>query len=62
MRFRVVGLPPGNNCTVNDGLTDVMCMQAYPRWVIDLEAKAYCVTTDVMKNILYPSQARLKHA
>ncbi|ROV89462.1 hypothetical protein VMCG_10229 [Cytospora schulzeri] len=53
LRFHVVGLPTGNSSTANDGSTDVMCMQAYPEWIINLEAEASCVTAEVMKDTLY---------
>ncbi|KUI53127.1 Lipase 2 [Cytospora mali] len=53
LRFNVVGLPTGNSSTVNNGSTDVMCMQAYPEWIVELEAEAYGVSTEVMEEILY---------
>lgn len=31
----------------------MICMQAYPEWIIELEAEAYGVSTEVMEEILY---------
>lgn len=30
-----------------------MCMQAYPEWIVELQAEAYGVSTEVMMEILY---------
>lgn len=28
-------------------------MQAYPEWIIELQAKSYCIDTDLMREMLY---------
>lgn len=53
LRFHVVGLPTGTSSTVNNGSADVLCMQAYPEWIIELQAKSYCIETDLMREMLY---------
>lgn len=53
LRFHVVGLPTGTSSTVNNGSADVLCMQAYPEWIIELQAKSYCIDTDLMREMLY---------
>lgn len=31
----------------------MICMQAYPEWIVELQAEAYGVSTEVMSEILY---------
>ncbi|KAI3396190.1 hypothetical protein diail_393 [Diaporthe ilicicola] len=52
LRFRTVGLPQGNDSVINDGSTDVICMQSYPEWIIELTAQSNGVSTEVMEQIL----------
>ncbi|KAL1859819.1 hypothetical protein Daus18300_009409 [Diaporthe australafricana] len=52
LRFHTVGLPQGNSSVVNDGSTDVICMQAYPEWIIELTAQSNGVSTEVVEQIL----------
>lgn len=52
LRFHTVGLPQGNSSDINDGLTDVICMQAYPEWIIELTAQSNGVSTEVMEQIM----------
>ncbi|KAK2597723.1 hypothetical protein N8I77_012488 [Diaporthe amygdali] len=52
LRFHTVGLPQGNSSDINDGSTNVMCMQSYPMWIIELTAQSYNVSVEVMEQIL----------
>lgn len=38
---------------MNNGSTDVICMQGYPQWIVELEAEAYGVSTEVVEELLY---------
>lgn len=53
LRFQRVSLPTANSSTMNNGSSDVICMQAYPEWIVQLQAEAYGVSVDVMTQILY---------
>lgn len=53
LRFQKVSLPSGSSSTVNNGSTDIICMQAYPEWIVQLQAEAYGVSTETMEQILY---------
>lgn len=52
MRFHTVGLPQGNSSVVKNGSTDVICMQSYPMWIIELTAQSNNVSTEVMEQIM----------
>lgn len=52
LRFHTVGLPQGNSSAVNNGLEDVICMQSYPKWIIELTAQSNGVSTEVMEQIM----------
>lgn len=52
LRFHTVGLPQGNNSLVNNGSTDVICMQSYPEWIIELTAQSTGVPTEMMEQIM----------
>jgi hypothetical protein len=46
-------LPSGAGSDVNTGAGDIMCIQAYPEWIVELQAAAYGVTVEQMRQILY---------
>ncbi|KAI1878015.1 uncharacterized protein JN550_000197 [Neoarthrinium moseri] len=53
-RFQKSVLPTGASSSVNDGgSADLECMQAYPGWVVELQAAAYGVDVATMAYILY---------
>lgn len=52
LRFHTVELPQGNSSVVNNGLEDVICMQSYPKWIIELTAQSNGVSTEVMEQIM----------
>lgn len=52
LRFHAVGLPHGNSSVVNNGSTDVICMQSYPKWIIELTAQSNNISTEVMEQIM----------
>lgn len=52
LRFQTVGLPPENSSVVNNGSTDLICMQSYPKWIIELTAQSNNVSTEVMEQIM----------
>ncbi|KAG6363663.1 hypothetical protein INS49_008764 [Diaporthe citri] len=52
LRFHTVGLPQGNSSGVNNGLEDMICMQSYPKWIIELTAQSNGVSTEVMEQIM----------
>lgn len=59
LRFQKPVLPTGTNSTVNDGgSSDIECMQAYPGWVVDLQAASYGVDATTMATILYNTGAQ----
>ncbi|KAF7531969.1 hypothetical protein G7054_g8395 [Neopestalotiopsis clavispora] len=59
LRFQKPVLPTGTNTTVTDGgSSDIECMQAYPGWVVELQAAAYGVDATTMAAILYNSGAQ----
>ncbi|KAH8673786.1 Alpha/Beta hydrolase protein [Xylariales sp. PMI_506] len=53
LRFQKVSLPTGSNSTVNDGgSVEIECMQAYPEWIVALEAAAYGLDVATMAAVL----------
>lgn len=52
LRFHTVGLPQGNNSLVNNGSADVICMQSYPEWIIELTAQSNGVSAGMMEQIM----------
>ncbi|KAH6654298.1 Alpha/Beta hydrolase protein [Truncatella angustata] len=59
LRFREPILPAGTNSTVNSGSTsNIECMQAYPEWIIELQAAANGVDVATMAYLLYNSGAQ----
>ena len=53
LRFQKTTLPTGTSSTVNNGSDSVICMQAYPSWIIALQAEMYGVSAEVMEEILW---------
>jgi carboxylesterase type B len=54
LRFQKPLAVTGSSTTVNNGsTTGVMCIQAYPGWIIALQAASYGVTEAQMAAILY---------
>ncbi|KAH8895297.1 alpha/beta-hydrolase [Thozetella sp. PMI_491] len=57
-RFQLPVLPSGLSSDVNNGSGTVMCMQAYPEWIVRLQAAAYGVTVEQMQQILYYTEGQ----
>jgi carboxylesterase type B len=54
LRFQKPVAISGSSSNVNNGSTNgTMCIQAYPQWVIDLEAEAYGIDSTTMAEQLY---------
>ncbi|KAI1851388.1 hypothetical protein JX265_000378 [Neoarthrinium moseri] len=59
LRFQKPLAPTGSSSEVNDGsTTGVMCIQAYPEWIIELQAAAYGLDTTTMAAVLYAQQGQ----
>lgn len=58
LRFHPVGLPQGNSSVVDNGLEDMICMQSYPKWIIELTAQSNGVSTDVMEQIMLSQEGQ----
>jgi carboxylesterase type B len=59
LRFQKPVVPIGKSSKVNDGnQTGVMCMQAYPEWILELQASGYGVNVSTVAEMLYDAEGQ----